>query len=293
MPELPEVETVRRGLAPYIEGARIVSVRLNRADLRFPFPPDFARHLEGRTITHAGRRAKYLIFTLSDGAQWLAHLGMTGSFYVPDLTLIEPTRYRPGDTSGKHEHMVAELVHPNHGPQLLVYADPRRFGFMDHFAPGAPNRYLDGLGPEPLGNALNAHLLASRLGGRKAPIKSALLDQRIIAGLGNIYVCEALHMAAISPLRPSGTLVDADGTPGPRLEALVDAIRTVLDAAIAAGGSTLSDFRNADGAPGYFQHRFSVYDREGQPCVRDGCGGTVARIVQSGRSSFFCPACQP
>lgn len=286
MPELPEVETVRRGLTPFIEGARIERVTLNRPDLRFPFPEGFAQGLEGRTISHLGRRAKYLLATLSDGAVWLSHLGMTGAFLVDEKLLDEPSRVNAGEGTGKHVHVEARLIHPERGPVSLSYSDPRRFGFMDLFAPGAANPFIDPLGPEPLGNELDALYLAGRLDGKKGPIKTVLLDQRVIAGLGNIYVCEALHMSGIDPRRAAGTLTGAE------IERLVVAIRQVLEAAIVAGGSTLKDFSNADGQPGYFQHSFAVYDHEGEPCPRQGCGGVVSRTVQAGRSTFFCPACQ-
>lgn len=292
MPELPEVETVRRGLAPFLEGARIEHVTLNRPDLRFPFPQGFADALAGRTIVTAGRRAKYLLFRLSDGALWLAHLGMTGGFWLDDSALDAPTRVFKSASGSRHIHFSARLSHPVNGPHTLYYGDPRRFGFMAHFAPGAPNRFLDPLGPEPLGNGLNADVLAQAFRGKKSPVKAALLDQRVIAGLGNIYVCEALHMAGIAPTRIAGTLVRADDRPGAALCALPGAIRTVLESAIAAGGTTLRDFRNAEGQPGYFQHNFRVYDREGAACPAPGCQGTIGRIVQSGRSSFFCAACQ-
>lgn len=286
MPELPEVETVRRGLSPFIEGARIEAVTLNRPDLRFPFPPEFAKALEGKTIAHLGRRAKYLLATLSDGSVWLSHLGMTGAFLVGEERLDEPSRLNPGQGAGKHLHMQAVLTHPDKGRVTLSYSDPRRFGFMALFGPDAANPFVDPLGPEPLGNELDAVYLAGRLSGKKGPIKTVLLDQRVIAGLGNIYVCEALHLSAIDPRRAAGTLR------GEEIERLVLAIRKVLEAAIAAGGSTLKDFAKADGQPGYFQHSFAVYGHEGEPCPRPGCQGVVERIVQSGRSTFFCPICQ-
>ncbi|WP_421951895.1 bifunctional DNA-formamidopyrimidine glycosylase/DNA-(apurinic or apyrimidinic site) lyase [Pelagibacterium sp.] len=286
MPELPEVETVRRGLAPYIEGALFERVTLNRSDLRFPFPDGFVSGLEGQRITHLGRRAKYLVATLSGGGVWLSHLGMTGAFLVADQGVNEASRLNPGDSSGKHVHVVANLIHPARGRVRLSYSDPRRFGFMDLFAPGAANPFTDPLGPEPLGNDLSAPYLAGRLKARKGPIKTVLLDQRVIAGLGNIYVCEALHMSRIDPRRAAGTLTERE------IERLVAAIRQVLEAAIAAGGSTLKDFAKADGQPGYFQHSFAVYGHEGDPCPRPGCGGTIERIVQAGRSTFFCPVCQ-
>lgn len=292
MPELPEVETIRLGLQPLVEGALITGVTLARPDLRFPFPDRFAERLTGRRIVHARRRAKYLLFALSDGATWLTHLGMTGSFHFEGTTSAEPTRYHRTAGAPRHEHVTLALEHPGRGPLHLVYADPRRFGFMDVYEDEAACSFLAGLGPEPLGNELTAQGLAPRLAGRRGPIKTALLDQRLIAGLGNIYVCEALFRAGLAPECPAGVLVAAQGGPRPELDRLVAAIRDVLGDALAAGGSTLRDFRNADGGTGYFQHRFDVYDKAGAPCPREGCTGTVARIVQSGRSSFFCPVCQ-
>lgn len=291
MPELPEVETIRRGLAPLVEGATIRAVTLHRPDLRFPFPGGLSERLVDHRIDSAGRRAKYLLFTLSDGARLLSHLGMTGAWRFAGLALETPSRYRQPQP-GRHDHLEIALEHPDHGERLLIYSDPRRFGFIGLIEPDASSPYLEGLGPEPLGNALNAAHLATRFAGRKAPVKSLLLDQRIVAGLGNIYVCEALWRAGIAPTTPGAALVQADRQPTPRLEALTLAIRAVLEAALAAGGSTLQDFRNAEGGTGYFQHSFDVYDREAEPCRKPGCPGTVARIVQSGRSSFYCPACQ-
>lgn len=292
MPELPEVETVRRGLEPYLESATIRDVTLFRPDLRFAFPAQFAPRLMGRRIETLGRRAKYLVFTLSDGAVWLSHLGMTGAFFIDDVSLDGPSRLNRADESGRHIHFSARLAHPVHGQLTLNYADPRRFGFMDLYEKEAPNRFLDGLGPEPLGNQLSSDFLGAAFAARKGPVKTVLLDQRVIAGLGNIYVCEALHRAGISPLRSAASLVDGKGRPDPALERLATAIRVVLEDALEAGGSTLRDFRNAEGQPGYFQHRFAVYGREGAPCLADGCGGVVERAVQAGRSSFFCPVCQ-
>lgn len=286
MPELPEVETVRRGLAPYLTGARIDAVALGRPDLRFPFPPGFAARLAGQTILSVDRRAKYLLFGLSDGATWLAHLGMTGSFAVGDAQLVPGSLRSVPEGGGKHRHLIARLAHPDHGALTLSYSDPRRFGFMDLLVPGVPSPHLDGLGPEPLGNGLNAPGLHAVLSAKRAPVKAALLDQRVIAGLGNIYVCEALFRSAIAPTRSAAAVTPAE------TETLVRAIRDVLAEAIAAGGSTLRDFSNAEGRPGYFQHTFLVYDREGEPCPRPGCTGTIARIVQAGRSSFYCPVCQ-
>jgi formamidopyrimidine-DNA glycosylase len=292
MPELPEVETVRRGLAPYLEGARIDKVTLNRKDLRFPFPKGFTKALEGQTIASVGRRAKYLLFRLSSGKIWLGHLGMTGAFRFAEGKYKEPSRYYEPGVDEKHDHVVMHLTHPGRGKLTLIYSDARRFGFMDLFEHEEDSPYLEGLGPEPLGNEFNAGEMAVRFKGKAAPIKAALLDQRVVAGLGNIYVSEALWRAHIRPTVPAGKLVLKSGKPSARLDLLAGGVRSVLTEAIAAGGSTLRDFRAADGGSGYFQHRFDVYDREGQPCHTPGCPGTIERIVQSGRSTFFCPVCQ-
>lgn len=284
MPELPEVETVRRGLMPWLEGARIDKVLLHRPNLRFDFPARFAERLEGERVEQVARRAKYLLFHLSSGALWLGHLGMTGAFRFAEGALAEPSRYH--DVAPGHDHVTIGLTHPRAGALQLIYTDPRRFGFMDLTESAQASPYLAGLGPEPLSNGFNPAGLAASLAGRKAPIKAMLLDQAVVAGLGNIYVSEALYRAHIRPDRPAGSLSAAE------IGRLVPAVRTVLEEAIAAGGSTLKDFRNAEGGSGYFQHRFDVYDREGQPCPTPNCTGTIERIVQSGRSSFFCPACQ-
>ena len=292
MPELPEVETVRRGLAPYLEGARIDKVTLNRKDLRFPFPRGFAAALEGQTITSVGRRAKFLLFRLLGGKTWLSHLGMTGVFRFAEGKFKERSRYyEPGDDI-KHDHVVVALTHPKRGRLTLIYSDARRFGFMDLFGKDEDSPYLKDLGPEPLGNEFNAAQMAARFKGKSAPMKAALLDQRVVAGLGNIYVSEALHRAHIRPTTQAKKLVLKSGKPSIRLELLAEGVRAVLTEAIEAGGSTLRDFRDADGGSGYFQHRFAVYDREGKPCPTPGCTGTIRRIVQSGRSTFFCPVCQ-
>lgn len=292
MPELPEVETVRRGLAPFVEGARIESVTLNRKDLRFAFPSRFAERLSGQTIERTDRRAKYLLFRLSNGAIWLSHLGMTGSFRFENFRFKEPSRYYEPAVALKHDHAVFHLDHPEHGRLALIYGDARRFGFMDLHDREADSPYLEGLGPEPLSNQFNAETLAGRFVGKKAPVKAALLDQRVVAGLGNIYVSEALWRAHIRPDALAGSLVTAKGKPSRRLEDLALSVRAVLEEAIAAGGSTLRDFRNAEGGSGYFQHSFAVYDRENQPCLTPGCNGVIQRLVQSGRSSFYCPVCQ-
>jgi formamidopyrimidine-DNA glycosylase len=291
MPELPEVETVRRGLEPFVTGATMGAVELRRPDLRFPLPTGFAAALTNATITSIERRAKYLLFRLSTGMTFLSHLGMTGAWRFRDFRFKEASRYYEPTEAEKHDHVLIDLNHPKEGRMTLIYNDARRFGFMDLF-PGDDSTYLRDLGPEPLGNAFNAAHLARRFLGRSAPAKAALLDQRVVAGLGNIYVSEALHRAHIRPDRAIGSLVDADGGPVAELELLPRAVRDVLGEAIAAGGSTLRDFRTADGGTGYFQHQFAVYDRAGEPCPTRHCSGTITRIVQSGRSSFFCPVCQ-
>lgn len=292
MPELPEVETVRRGLQPVFEGARIVDVEQRRPNLRYPFPADFAARLTGRTVVSLGRRAKYLVMHLDADPVLICHLGMSGSFRVHSgaaETLPGDFHYARSKDEA-HDHVVFHLRDAAGADHRAVFNDPRRFGFM-LFAEAAQldaHPSLAGLGVEPTGNALDGPLLAALLAGRRTPVKAALLDQRLIAGLGNIYVCEALWRARIAPTRQAQA-VAAD--PGPCGD-LADAIRAVIAEAIAAGGSSLRDHVRTDGSLGYFQHSFSVYDREGEPCLRPGCGGTVARIVQSGRSTFYCPSCQ-
>lgn len=292
MPELPEVETVRRGLEPWVQGARIDKVILNRKDLRFPFPNGLAKKLEGTTIDSLGRRAKYLLFRLSSGHTMLSHLGMTGSYRFEGRKFKEPSRYYEPDQDQKHDHLRIDLTHPDNGPLTLIYNDARRFGFIDLFGDEADCTFLAGLGPEPLGNQFNAIQMAERFRTKKAPMKAALLDQRVVAGLGNIYVSEALHRAHIRPTTEARKLVLKSGAPSKRLEDLAEAVRLVLLEAVEAGGSTLRDFRDAEGGAGYFQHSFAVYDRAGEPCPTPGCTGTIRRIVQSGRSTFYCPACQ-
>ena len=291
MPELPEVETVRRGLEPWLEGATITAVTLNRKDLRFPFPEGLKAALEGQTVTRVGRRAKYLLMTLSGGKTLLSHLGMTGSWRFAEHPIDKPPRYYEPGTEAKHDHMLWALSHPRHGDSHLIYADPRRFGFIDLYDDLADSPFLKGLGPEPLGNDFNAEQMAAAFRGKKAPIKAALLDQRVVAGLGNIYVAEALHRAHILPTVEARTLVQADGKPKEALEALAVGVREVLIAAIEVGGSTIRDFRSTTGE-GYFQHNFAVYDREGDPCPTPLCKGVVQRMVQAGRSTFYCPVCQ-
>ncbi|WP_375283673.1 bifunctional DNA-formamidopyrimidine glycosylase/DNA-(apurinic or apyrimidinic site) lyase [Marinicauda pacifica] len=286
MPELPEVETVRRGLRPAMEGRRIVSALHRRPDLRFPFPERFAERLTGARIDRLDRRAKYLLARLDSGETLLMHLGMSGRFTVEAESIAQQPGdfvYAPG-ANPAHDHVVFTLE----GGVTVTYNDPRRFGFMTLFATGeeATQPFLAGLGPEPDSNTFEAVYLSGALKGRRTPVKAALLDQKIVAGLGNIYVCEALWRARISPRRLASSVA------GARTERLAPAVRTVIAEAIEAGGSTLRDFAGADGALGYFQHRFDVYGREGEPCRRETCAGSVQRLVQSGRSTFFCPECQ-
>ena len=296
MPELPEVETVRRGLAPVLEGALIERLEQRRADLRFPFPADFAARLAGRRVVALGRRAKFLLMDLDDGTVVIAHLGMSGSFRVEgkQAPAEAPGNFhRARSRDERHDHLVLHVSGP-HGPARIIYNDPRRFGFMDLARRSAveSHPFLAALGAEPTGNEFDAAYLARRFEGRSAPLKAALLDQRTVAGLGNIYVCEALFRARLSPRRAAGTLVGAKGKPSARLVDLAAAVRAVIDEAILAGGSSLRDHMRTDGTLGYFQHSFSVYDREGEACPRPGCGDTVRRIVQSGRSTFYCSRCQ-
>lgn len=282
MPELPEVETVRRGLEPLVTGVTIERVTLNRPDLRFPFPDDFAARLTGTRIIGTQRRAKYLLFQLNSGATLLSHLGMTGNYRFGQ---VEPPE--------KHDHVVLTLSGSPAPTPHLIYSDPRRFGFMDMFDDAATSKWLAHLGPEPLGNQFDAIHLANAFAGRAAPVKSLLLDQHVVAGLGNIYVSEALYRACIHPETPGAALVLRNGAPNSRLNELAITVRQVLEEALNSGGSTLQDYRNVDGTSGYFQHRFAVYERVGDPCLTPDCTGTIIRIVQSGRSSFFCPKCQP
>jgi len=285
VPELPEVETVRRGLEPVLTGARLTRVRQNRPDLRFPFPERFVARLEGATVELLDRRAKYLLFPLSTGETWVSHLGMTGRFTLDGEQLGEFEEAAP--IAGKHEHM--SLCAVRDGVTTRVgFADARRFGFMGLIPTDAveAHPWFAALGPEPLGNGFSGAYLAEAFSGRKQNIKVSLLDQRNVAGLGNIYVCEALYRARISPLVAAGKVSK------PRLETLAAVVRDVLNEAILAGGSTLKDFANADGGQGYFQHRFDVYGREGQPCLAEGCSGVIKRTVQAGRSTFWCPSCQ-
>jgi formamidopyrimidine-DNA glycosylase len=284
MPELPEVETVRRGLEPVLAGARLSRVIANRADLRFPLPANFVARLQGARIDRLYRRAKYLLATLDTGETLAMHLGMSGRFTIIDAKRQPGDFYYSAPPNPAHTHVVFETE----GGGRVEYNDPRRFGYMDLIATAEieTHKLFAGLGPEPLGNEFNAAALAEGFRDRKQNVKATLLDQRVVAGLGNIYVCEALHRAGISPRRAAGKVT------GPQREKLAITIRTVLDEAIEAGGSSLKDYAQADGALGYFQHRFRVYDREGEPCRTKGCDGEVRRFAQAGRSTFYCPRCQ-
>jgi len=287
MPELPEVETVRRGLEPVMAGRRLSRVLQRRPDLRWPLPDRFAERLTGRRVGPLRRRSKYLLIDLDGDETLIVHLGMSGRLLIGGATLGEFHRGAAGDSAfgeGKHDHVVFDVE----GGPRIVFNDARRFGAMDLWptAELESHRLLAALGPEPLGNEFDEIYLAGRLKGRRTPIKAALLDQRIVAGLGNIYVSEALHRAGISPERLAGSIS------GPRIARLTAAIRETLMDAIAAGGSSLRDYRQADGELGYFQHSFRVYDRENAPCATENCRGAIRRITQAGRSSFFCPKCQ-
>ena len=297
MPELPEVETVRRGLQPAMEGARFLKVEARRKDLRRPLPKDFVARLEGQTVTGLGRRAKYLTADLSSGEVLLMHLGMSGSFRVAkedgEAASGEATPgafHHPRAQERAHDHVV---FHMSSGARI-TFNDPRRFGLMLLVprAELARHPLMREVGPEPLGNAFDAAMLARACRGKKTSLKAALSDQTVVAGLGNIYVCEALHRARLSPKRRASTIATKAGAPNERAETLTVAIKQVLADAIKAGGSSLRDHRLTTGELGYFQHHFRVYDRAGKPCVTPGCTGVVRRIVQGGRSTFFCPVCQ-
>ncbi len=282
MPELPEVETVRRGLLPVMEGNVIRAAQVNRPDLRWPFPDRMAERLTGARVLSLRRRSKYILADLSTGESLLIHLGMSGRMLISGQQLGQFHHHHPAPQ--KHDHVVLDM---EHGARI-TFNDARRFGAMDlvETASAETHFLLSALGPEPLGNGFDQAYLTAALKGRRTPIKSALLDQHLVAGLGNIYVCETLFRARISPRQLAGDVS------AKRAASLVPIIRDVLSEAIEAGGSSLRDHRQTNGELGYFQHSFHVYDREGQPCVTLGCGGTIARIVQSGRSSFFCPRCQ-
>ena len=282
MPELPEVETVRRGLSPAFEGARILHVEQRRANLRFAFPPDFAAQLTGVVVEELTRRAKYILARLDSGQTLIMHLGMSGSFRVDEASLGEFAH--PRGKAGAHDHVIFTLSNG----RRVTYNDPRRFGFMllARSATLSAHPLFCDLGVEPLDAAFDAAALRRLLAGKRTPIKAALLDQRLIAGLGNIYVCESLHRAGISPLQEAGGLKRG------AVKKLAQAIPEILHEALRAGGSTLRDHRQIDGELGNFQHSFAVYGREGQDCLQPRCAGIIGRIVQSGRSSFYCARCQ-
>jgi formamidopyrimidine-DNA glycosylase len=282
MPELPEVETVRRGLEPAMTGQIITHAAVNRPDLRWPFPPRMAERLAGAQVIALRRRSKYILADLSTGESLLIHLGMSGRIRISGVMQGDFRHDHPAPA--KHDHVVLTM---GNGARI-TFNDARRFGAMDLLDTGLGDAHplLANIGPEPFGNAFNETYMTQRLKGRATPIKSALLDQQTVAGLGNIYVCEVLYRAGVHPARRAGDL------PAATVAGLVPLIRDVLAEAIEAGGSSLRDYRQADGELGYFQHRFRVYGREGEPCTTPACTGTIQRIVQSGRSSFFCPECQ-
>ncbi|WP_458791924.1 bifunctional DNA-formamidopyrimidine glycosylase/DNA-(apurinic or apyrimidinic site) lyase [Yoonia sp. MH D7] len=282
MPELPEVETVRRGLTPVMEGVVIVEAQVNRPDLRWPFPENMATRLAGKRVLRLRRRSKYILADLDSGETLLIHLGMSGRMTISGQTI--GGFHHPHPVPAKHDHVVFNMENGTR----ITFNDARRFGAMDLMQTEAEADFwlIRDLGPEPLGNEFDESYLTARLKGRNTPIKSALLDQRIVSGLGNIYVCEVLFRAGIHPTCKAGQISAR------RIASLVPLIRDVLGEAIDAGGSSLKDFRQADGELGYFQHRFAVYDQEGNPCPTPSCESKITRIVQSGRSSFFCPQCQ-
>ncbi|MGB5836399.1 MAG: bifunctional DNA-formamidopyrimidine glycosylase/DNA-(apurinic or apyrimidinic site) lyase [Albidovulum sp.] len=282
MPELPEVETVRRGLEPAMTGKVIVAAAVNRPDLRFPFPDRMAERLQGARVEALRRRSKYILADLSTGETLLIHLGMSGRMLISGAA--PGTFHHDHPAPAKHDHVILDME----GGARITFNDARRFGAMDLMDTGAQSEHwlIRDIGPEPLGNGFNEAYLTDRLKGRALPIKSALLDQKIVAGLGNIYVCEVLHRAGIDPRRKAGSLSVK------RMSGLVPLVREVLGEAIEAGGSSLRDYRQADGELGYFQHTFRVYDRENAPCPTPDCQGSITRIAQSGRSTYFCPQCQ-
>lgn len=296
MPELPEVETVTKGLRPVMENSSFIRVEQRRENLRIPFPQDFVERLEGRTITSLWRRAKYILAELDSGEVLLMHLGMSGRFTIEEPTSnahSQPGKFHNETTilpAQRHDHVV---FHMSNGA-VITYTDPRRFGLMTLFSAKEmqSHKLLKDIGIEPLGNELSGAFLAKCFAGKKVNLKAALLDQKNIAGLGNIYVCEALYRCNLSPLRQAATLAKPKAKGAERADRLASAIRDVLNDAIAAGGSSLNDYAQTNGELGYFQHSFDVYDREGEDCRRENCTGKINRIVQSGRSSFYCPKCQ-
>ena len=291
MPELPEVETVKRGLAPFMEGANITNVKVNRPNLRFPFPTDFVEKLVGQTVISLKRRAKYILVNLSNDLTLTIHLGMSGSFRIMGENVEQPEFKNKNSV---HDHVIFELVSKNQEPCCVIYNDPRRFGYMDLIANSelSEHPYFCKLGIEPLGNEFSSEYLLNQLQGRTTTLKAALLDQSIIAGLGNIYVCEALWRAKLPPKLTANVFLSKRKKLKISMDLLVESIRAVLNSAIEAGGSSLRDHVLTDGSMGYFQREFAVYGREGLMCMRNGCKGTIARIVQNGRSTFYCNSCQ-
>jgi formamidopyrimidine-DNA glycosylase len=277
MPELPEVETVMRGLKPVLEGVRIKKAKAYAPKLRVPIPSDFDARLSGNRIDRLDRRSKYVLITFEDGLVAIVHLGMSGRMTIHKQGNTVPAR-------GKHDHIVIETERGD----TIMYNDTRRFGMWVFSDIGSINDHalIKDIGPEPLGNTFHDGVLGTGLKNRKSPIKAALLDQKLVAGLGNIYVCEALWHAGIHPARISNAVTKDE------IEALVPIIRDVLSSAIEAGGSTLKDYAQVDGELGYFQHSFKAYGREGEACLKDDCNGSIERVVQSNRSSFFCNTCQ-
>lgn len=290
MPELPEVETVKQGLKPALQGHRLTRVQTRRGDLRIPFPPGFVQHLTGRTVARLRRRAKYILADLDNGETLVIHLGMSGRMTVYEHGKAKPLDGIEGESQpaeeghGPHDHVIFETD----APARIVFTDHRRFGLMTLVETDKldEHKLFKAIGPEPLDDSFTPASFSASIKGKKTAIKTALLDQRVVAGIGNIYACEALFRAGISPKRKTSTVG------GERANKLVPAIKTVLEDAIKAGGSTLRDYKKSDGSLGYFQHSFKVYDREGEPCPRKGCKGTIRRIVQGGRSTFYCPSCQ-
>ena len=285
MPELPEVETIKSFLAPNLEEAKITKLILRRKNLRFDFPKSFQKNLEGQKITQIKRRAKYLLFELSNGATLISHLGMSGNFRIKNENLDNLTLK-------KHDHVIMSLINKQGKDLTLLYYDPRRFGFMDISFDIKNNKFITKLGIEPFDEIFNASYLAQKFKGRNSSIKSALLDQQIVAGLGNIYVCEALYRSGIHPITKVKNLVTKEDLPTKKLELLVPSIIAILKEAIIAGGSTLKDFSNANGEKGYFQHSFDVYGRNNKECKSKNCSNKITKIEQSNRSSFFCDKCQ-
>jgi formamidopyrimidine-DNA glycosylase len=295
MPELPEVETVRRGLRPFVEGAVIAKAVLNRPNLRFPFPDDLVRTIEGATVISLERRAKYLIWHLSNGQSLIAHLGMSGSFRIVSEDDYTPGAFYHARSEAKaHDHFELSMQRHGTADTRIIYNDPRRFGFllMTPTVELHSHKLIRDIGLEPLSNSFDGDALFERYQNKSTSLKAALLDQSLIAGIGNIYACEALWAAKLSPLAQAKSLAKKNGKKSIAADALALSIRDVLTRAIEAGGSTLRDHRQADGELGYFQHSFNVYGRTGEPCRHAGCCNTIERIVQNGRSTFFCATCQ-